>query len=216
MVSNEQLILLYKETMDSKNKNLLFNKLFGNLEKGAMKVCHYYCKLLPAFYQEDFFEESIQEARLCLLKCINAFIPSNGTKFITFYFKGLSNHICNYFSDKIKRINSELSNNPLIEWKDFGYDSQIEENIDRIILRDILDDLIDKINFSKNIHKSIFLDYIGFNEEKNTDENFCSLSKKYNLTRMAIGKICNKYLDIARNILKREQKLESIKSFSGE
>lgn len=213
MVSNEKLILLYKETKDSKNKNIIFQELYNNFENMAIKICNYYCRFIPTCHQEDFLEESLQEAKLCLVKCIDNFVPKMGAKFITFYFKGLKNHICNLFSEKIKRINSELSNNPMLEWKDFGYQPNFEEEIDKKMLRGIFDELIEKISFSKPIHKSIFLDYIGFNEDKNTDENFSTLSKKYGLTRMAIYKICTKYIEIAKEVLEKDDCLDKVKTF---
>lgn len=213
MVSNEKLVLLYKETTDSRNKNIVFSKLYGNLEKGARKICYHYCRLLANFCQEDFFEECLQEAQVCLLKCIASFKSNRNTKFITFYFKSLQNHIQNIFTDKFKKNSVEFANNPIIEWKDFDFESRVTDQIDRKALREFFDKIIDKVNFSKPSHKAIFLDYIGFNEDKNTDETFSSLSRKYNLTRMAVGKICNKYLEIIRNELTITGQIDKLREF---
>lgn len=213
-VTNDDLVNLYKSTNDERNKNIIFNKLYNNLEKGAMKICHYYSNCLLQHYREDFFEEAVQESKICLLKCIYSFLPQKPNKFITFYYKCLKNHIYNIFRTKFKNIITEVTDELVLDWVGSSFEENPSDKIvDNKILYDIFNDNIKQIDFSRPRHKEIFLDYIGFNDSKNTDETFSTLGRKYGISRVAVKKICDKYFNILVNILKEGGNLQKLKIF---
>lgn len=216
VVSNNELVELYRGTRVNKNKDIIFKQLYKNLEKGAMKICHYYSDYLLVPCREDFFEEALQESKLCLLKCIDSFCSNKNATFSTFYYKCLRNYIYNLFKHKFKSVIAEVTDEMVLDWAvnlNGFEDNPMDKVIDNQDLRTIFLNNIDSIHFSKDKHKTIFVDYLGFSENGNIDENFNTLSRKYNLSRTAIKKICDKYFEILVNNLENTGDLDKIKIY---
>lgn len=214
MISNEELVKLYNEGSTSKkSKEIIFKQILKNFEGMTMGICHFYSNNVPLSSREMFFENAVQEANICLLKSIEHFDISTKNKFSTFYFKCLGNHIGNVFKNKVQHYSNEIIDNTIFDWHNGSDNNTIECQTDNKLLYNILKTNLDKINYTKPIHRTIFLDYIGFGEDGDNDENFASLGRKYQLSRMAIKKICNKYFNILKDILKANQEIENLKMF---
>lgn len=213
LVNNEELVEFYRDTKTKQNKNIIFNKIYNSLEKEAMKICHYYANSLSKNYKNDFFEEAMQEAKICLLKCIENFSIEKNVMFSTFYYKCLKNHIYNIRHDRFMSIVNEVTDDSVLNWSGDFEENNVENYVDSNILKEIFRKNIDNISFTKPIHKDIFVDYIGFGESGNSDETFASLSRKYLLSRMAIKKICDKYFIALKNVLKNSGDIEKIRIF---
>ena len=90
----------------------------------------------------------------------------------------------------------------------------IEQSADNKMLYKTLDDIIEKLPFKRALHKQIFKDYVGFNDNKETDTfNFNYLSKVYNLSRTAIKKICDKYFDMLKDELIKSGDIDKVKQY---
>lgn len=215
MCSNEKLALLYQETPSLKNKEKIFNKIYKSLEKEAFDVCHFYRNCLNYLTNRDlFFEDAMQEARICLIKCIEKFDISKNTKLSTFYQICLSNHISDFYKDFAKIGKSEIIDSNAFEWVNNNYSEEDNfNNIDNSELKNIFKKHIEDLPYSKIIHKKIFMDYFGFNEENIKKESFASLGNKYNLTRMAIKKIVDKYFFLLKESLKCNGDLKKIREY---
>lgn len=216
MVTNDDLVNLYRETEIKRNKEVIFNKIYNNLEKEAMKICHYYCNLLLKPYHDYFFEEAMQESKLCLLRCIDNFSNKKNATFSTFYYKCLKNHIYNLYRRKFINLINEVVDDSVLDWigsNSFTNQAPLDVVIDNKDLKEILSNAINYINFTKPQHKNIFLEYVGFGDKDYCESNFSNLSRKYGLTRMAIKKICDKYFAILKDIINENPEFKNIKIF---
>lgn len=215
MCSNEKLALLYQETPDKKNKEKIFNRIYKSLEKEAFDVCHFYKNCLNFLTNKDlFFEDAMQEARLCLVKCIEKFDINKNTQLSTFYQICLTNHLSDFYKNFANIGRSEIIDTNAFEWSGDNYsDEEIINDIDKKILKSILSKKIQELEYSKPIHKSIFINYIGFNEENLKKESFASLGAKYGLTRMAIKKIVDKYFKLLKESLQKSGDMDKIQQY---
>lgn len=213
MVGNEELVSLYLETDIKKNKEIIFKKLYNSLKKEAMKICHFYNKALSKTNNNDFFEDLEQEAQICLFKCIDRFQDNKSASFATFYYKCLKNHLANVFNKKFNTVINEMVDTSILSWQKNIHNTDIEESLDNKTLFNILESNIENLPFKKSVHKNIFKEYVGFTEDKNTDESFASLSRKYDLSRMAVKKICDRYLAILKTQLQDNGDIDKVKIF---
>lgn len=213
MVSNEELASLYLSTVSVKNRDIIFKKLWNNLSKGAMKVCHYYSNALINLNNTDFFEELEQEAKICLFKTIERFKIDRNVKFSTFYYTCLKNYLSDIFDKKFNTVTNEIVDTSLIGWQKGFSRANFDKVADNKTLYNILNDYIEKIKFSKPAHENIFRDYYGFNKEMISDNNFANLSRKYGITRVAIKKVCDKYFLELKKLLKNNGDIDRIRLF---
>ena len=74
---------------------------------------------------------------------------------------------------------------------------------------------LEKIHYSKPIHKKIFKEYLGFVDDVDllSKESFGTIGERYNLSRMAIKKIVDKYFELLKNSLKRSGDLDKIQEY---
>lgn len=215
MISRERLVLLYQETSDKKCKERIFYKIYKTVEKEAYELCHYYRNLLNYVTdREAFFEDALQEARLCLVKCLEKFDITKDTKLSTFYRTCLANHLSDVYRDFSKIKKREVIDSELINYVngDFNDEENIVE-IDNRGLKEIFDKHIDKLPYSKPIHKQIFKDYLGFGDKQYKKESFGNIGTEYKLSRMAIKKITDKYFRLLIKSLKSNGDMERIKEY---
>ena len=93
-----------------------------------------------------------------------------------------------------------------------------EKIVDNKYLYDILREYIDKIKFinknnkTKNDYKQIFLDSLGFNEEK-ISKSYSELARENNCTRQNITNNCNRYKNKLVELLKKDNKIEDLRQY---
>ena len=214
MVTKERLVLLYQETEDSKNREKLFKKIWEGLEREAYEICHYYEKFLKKMANSDvFFDEVVQEAKLCLVRCVDKFDIKRNANISTFYRTCLINHIFDAYKDYIKIHQNELIDTSAFDWIHGSSDEDWEVDIDNKTLYGLFDKHLEKLKYSKPIHKKIFKEYLGFSEDSTLKESFGSLGDKYQLSRMAIKKIVDKYYKLLKISLKDSGDLEKIQEY---
>lgn len=194
MVTNEDLVELFNGTKSEENRNIIFKELFKRLGSGTKSICGYYAKLLKE-RTRDFIEEAEQECMICMLNCFKRYNRNKNVKFITFYYTCLQHHLFNFYKSVYALNISEFSNTEYIEEckTDLNLD-KLEDNIDSDSLYSLLDKELNKIAFIKPLHRKVFRDYIGFNSKKQDDDNFANIGRKYNYSRMAVKKICDRYM----------------------
>lgn len=212
MVTCEELVELYKSTSIKKNKNIIYANIYDNLKNGAMKICHCYSDLLPISLRSEAFDDYLSESKICLLNCIEKFNPELKNKFITFYFSCLKNDIKTQFKQQIKKYSNEIGYSSIFDCYSSDNLDNYEEHIDDNFLKKIFKKNIEELNYSKPIHKSIFLDYLGFSEDKES-KNFSELGAKYKISRMGSKKICNKYMELLKKHLANNGDIEKLKLF---
>lgn len=216
MVSKERLAILYQETDDKINKEKIFKEIYSKLEREAYELCHYYKDFLYKFSDKDiFFEEALQESKLCLVKCIDKFDASKNTKLSTFYRTCLANHLSDVYRGYIKINKNELIDTSVFNWLNTDTENDIVSKFDNKKLYDLFNYHLEKIHYSKPIHKKIFKEYLGFVDDADllSKESFGTIGERYNLSRMAIKKIVDKYFELLKNSLKRSGDLDKIQEY---
>lgn len=216
MGNNEKLALLYQETPSKENKEKIFKVIYDALIDEAREVCHYYKKCLNRIANQDlFFEDAMQEACICLVKCIENFDISKNTQLSTYYKTCLSNHLSDVFKSSVKIGINEFIDSTAFDWINNGYSNEtVVENIDNKVLYDILSKHIDNLPFSKPLHKQIFKDYWQFSDDKSLDKtSFGSLGTRYKLSRMAVKKIVDKYFALLKQSLVRSGDIDRIQEY---
>lgn len=215
MVSQERLVLLYQETDDKRSREKIFLKIYDSLKKEAFDICHYYRRILNGVYDKDlFFEDAIQESKLCLLKCMDKFDVKKDTKLSTFYRVCLQNHLFDFYKTYYKIGKSEVVDSSVLDYTNGVFND--EENIIKIDneeLKKILDKHIDNLSYSKPIHKQIFKDYIGFSDKLYKKESFGNIGMEYKMSRMAIKKITDKYFKLLIKSLKSNGDIEKLRKY---
>lgn len=215
MVSKERLVLLYQETDDKKNKEKIFLTVYESLKREAFDICHYYRNLLNNMVdKEAFFEDAMQESKLCLLKCMDKFDIKKDTKLSTFYKVCLTNHLFDFYKSNYKTGKNEIIDSTILNYTNGVFND--EENIEKIdnqILKKILDKHIDSLSYSKPAHKQIFKDYIGFGDKLYKKESFGNIGSEYKMSRMAIKKITDKYFKLLIKSLKTNGDIEKLKEY---
>ena len=215
MVSQERLVLLYQETDDKRSREKIFLKIYDSLKKEAFDICHYYRRILNGVYDKDlFFEDAIQESKLCLLKCMDKFDVKKDTKLSTFYRVCLQNHLFDFYKTYYKIGKSEVVDSSVLDYTNGVFND--EENIIKIDngeLKKILDKHINDLPYSKSIHKQIFKDYIGFSDKLYKKESFGNIGMEYKMSRMAIKKITDKYFKLLIKSLKSNGDIEKIRKY---
>lgn len=214
MISKERMVLLYQETNNKDNKERIFKAIWKGLEREAYSVCHYYHNFIKKFGDNDsFLEESIQESKLCLVKCIDKFDIKKNTSLSTFYRACLQNHIFDMYKSYININRNELIDTSVFDWVNNNSEDNSDEAIDNKVLHGLLSKHLNAIYYTKPIHEKIFKDYFGFSESSSQKESFGSLGEKYKLSRMAIKKIVDKYFKILRDSLEQSGDLDKIKEY---
>lgn len=216
MISEERLAVLYQETPDKNNKAKIFKKIYSSLEREAYELCHYYRSFLHKFADKDmFFEEAMQEARLCLVKCVDKFNANKNAKLSTFYRTCLANHLSDVYRNYIKVNKNEFIDTSVFNWLNVENEYNTESEFDNKKLYDLLNSHLDKICYSKPSHKKIFKEYFGFmdNDDLPSNESFAALGEKYNLSRMAVKKIIDKYFDLLKENLNQSGDLERLQEY---
>ena len=186
MVSKERLAVLYQETSDKCNKEKIYKEIYSQLEREAYELCHYYKNFMCKAYNKDtFFEEAMQEARLCLAKCIERFDASKNTKLSTFYRTCLVNHLSTVFKSFIKINKNEFIDTSVFNWLNVDAESDIVSQFDNKKLYDLLNIHLENLHYSKPIHKKIFKEYLGFsdNADLSSKKSFGAMGERYDLSR---------------------------------
>lgn len=215
MCSNEQLALLYQETQDKKSKEKIFKIIFKNVEGMAKSIYHYYKNELGKFVSQDsFFEDDImQEAKLCLLKCIENYNTEKNTLLSSYYWYCLSNHL----SDVAKTYRdvgiNEMVDSNIFNWINTDVEDTAIEDIDNKTLYSIFNKHINSLPYSKPVHRQIFQDYYGLSENCSKKESFGSLANKYLLSRMAVKKIVDKYFALLKQSLEKSGDIDRIQEY---
>src|SRR5574344_517348 len=225
VISNEKLALLYNETEDRKNKQKIFLELKNNLEKKTLKIVHFFIKNFSKQHKKyDDYKNYMQLADMILVSTLNMFMGTNN-KFILekWYTERLKNEIYDINKNRVEKENDismdfqleHLDN--VISVIDNNYDS-LDTHIDNSFLYDIIKTYIDKMSFypkgnkDSNYYKEIFIQSIGFNEERQP-KSYAELARINNCTRQNIRDCCTRYMDNLKKLLKEDNKLEELRQY---
>lgn len=224
VISNEKLALLYNETEDKRNKQKIFLQLKNNLEKKTLKIVHFFIKNFSSQHKKfDDYKNYMQLADMALVSTLNMFMGTN-EKFILekWYVERLKNEIYDMNKDKVRKENSDVSMDFQLEHmdniiSDNNYDN-LDIDIDNSFLYDTIKIYIDKMNFypkgnkDSNYYKEIFIQSIGFNEERQP-KSYAELARINNCTRQNIRDCCTRYMDNLRKLLEKDNKLEELEQY---
>lgn len=154
MVSNEELVRLYKSTDSKKSKEILFKKILEKNINGIKKIVGF----ANNFNNRDFYEDLFQEACIHLIKCINKYNEESGVSFWTFARKALENKNCQAYKVLNNQVKRECSSERLSP-NFVGYmdDEHLTYNLDKELKKKIIKKYVGKIFKKESNSKKFFL-----------------------------------------------------------
>lgn len=223
-ISNEKLALLYNETEDKKSKQKIFLELKNNLNEKTTKIINFWIKRFSNNHEKfDDYQSYRQVADMTLLSTLNMFMGTNKDFILEkWYIERLKNNLYDENRVKIQKDNNEIYMDFQVENMEniisLNNTDNLRVDVDNLFLRDILNSYIDKILFiskgdnDKSYYKNIFLESIGFNEDK-TPKSYAELAKINNCTRQNIRDCCVGYTKQLVKLLKKDNKLEELRQY---
>ena len=223
-LSNERLALLYNESNNKKSKEKLFLELKDNLKDKTERIINFWVgRFSESFEKKEDYETYRQIADMTLTSTLNMFMGTNDKfNLEKWYVERLKNSLYDINKDKVQKDNYEIYMDFQLEQMENiisnkNYES-FDVDVDNKNLYDILLTYIDKIKFiNKNDktsedYKQIFLDSIGFNEDR-VQKSYAELAELSNCTRQNIYNNCKHYMQKLVKLLEKDNKLDVLRQY---
>lgn len=223
-ISNEKLALLYNESDDKRGKQKIFLELKENLREKTSKIINLWVKRFSSEYNKsDDRQTYSQIADMMILSTLETSkFRKADFVFEQWYIMILKNSLFDYNKDKNSVENLDIC----MDFQEEAMDNVVShrneqdfsQSVDNKVLYDILKLYIDKLDFwssegkDSNYYKNIFLESLGFNEEKDP-KSYAELAQINNCTRQNIRDCCMRYTKKLVKLLEKDNKLEELRQY---
>lgn len=199
MVSNEELVKLYKSTENEKSKNILFNKILQKNISGIKNIVHFYNRL----NNYDFFEELMQEASIYLIHCIDKYNADSEVLFWTFTYNCMRNKLYKVYNKMLSQVKREsLTANIPDKRYHCLEDSYLNEDLDKNFKKEFMKKYLNKVFKKGKNSKKLFLLRHGLQDNQpmtyNLISNICGVS------RQSIQKTCARYENKIKKLIEED------------
>lgn len=222
--TSEKLALLYNESPSKQNRQKTFLKIKSNLKEKTDKIINFWIKNFSKQHEKiDDRQIYNQISDMMILSTLETIkYKKDDFIFEQWYVMIFKNALFDYNQDKTKLGSGEISMDFQEESMDNIISSKNYENIsiglDNKYLYDILEEYINKIDYwsskkgNQNYYKKIFMDSLGFNEERES-KSYAELAEINNCTRQNVRDCCVRYTKKLVELLEKDNKLEELRQY---